>query len=31
LTIGIGQERASKEKAAQNMIASDPEPALAEK
>jgi len=30
LTMGIGQERAIKEKAAQNRIASDPEPALAE-
>jgi regulator of protease activity HflC (stomatin/prohibitin superfamily) len=30
LTMGIGQERAIKEKAAQNRVASDPEPALAE-
>jgi hypothetical protein len=30
LTMGIGQERAIKEKAAQNKIASDPEPALEE-
>jgi hypothetical protein len=30
LTMGIGQERAIKEKAAQNKIVSDPEPALAE-
>ena len=29
-TMGIGQERAIKEKAAQNKIASDPEPALEE-
>jgi hypothetical protein len=30
LTMGIGQERAIKEKAAQNKVVSDPEPAMAE-